>query len=134
MRVMIDVPGGKDELVPLPAPPSRACQLFRAYQPPFPVRRSPQLGVMSKQEALSEARSRELDLVLVAKGSGESNPSIVKIVSYDKFRFAKEKKAKDQKKASKGQVQCNSCTLCRWTCWVPSPPHPLATSVEAVRI
>ena len=60
---------------------------------------SPQLGVMTKQEALGEARSRELDLVLIAKG----DPTIVKIVSYDKFRFAKEKKAKDQKKASKGQ-------------------------------
>ena len=72
MRVMIDVPGGKDELVPLPAPPSRACQLFRAYQPPFPVRRSPQLGVMSKQEALSEARERSLAIASASVGHTRS--------------------------------------------------------------
>jgi len=71
MRVVVDVPGGSDEL----------------------------LGVMTRQEALAEARSRELDLVLIAKGE----PAIVKIVSYDKYRFAKEKKAKATKQASKGQ-------------------------------
>merc|ERR1719498_328119 len=80
MRVVVDVPGGSDEL----------------------------LGVMSKQEALGEARSRELDLVLIAKG----DPAVVKIVSYDKFRFAKEKKAKDQKKASKGKELKVSYKIC----------------------
>jgi len=59
------------------------------------------LGVMTKAEALAEAEERELDLVLV---SDKSEPVICKIVSYDKFRFAKEKKRKDQQKAaSKGQ-------------------------------
>ena len=54
---------------------------------------------MSKAEALEEARSRELDLVFIAQGE----PPVAKIVSYDKFRFNKEKKQKEQKKASKGQ-------------------------------
>jgi len=69
MRVMVDAGGGKDEL----------------------------LGIMNKDEALAEARERELDLVLIA---GKSDPPVVKIVSYDKFRFAKEKKRKEQQKAA----------------------------------
>ena len=55
------------------------------------------LGIMSKDEALEAARERELDLVLIA---GKSDPAVVKIVSYDKFRFAKEKKRKEQQKAA----------------------------------
>jgi len=58
------------------------------------------LGVMSKSDALEAARERDLDLVLVAKGP----PPVCKIVSYDKYRFTKEKKKKEQSKAaSKGQ-------------------------------
>ena len=55
------------------------------------------LGVMTKDEALAAARERELDLVLVA---GKSDPPVVKIVSYDKFRFVREKKRKEQQKAA----------------------------------
>ena len=55
---------------------------------------------MSKADAIEAARSRELDLVLIA---AKSDPPVCKIVSYDKFRFNKEKKQKDLKKASKGQ-------------------------------
>ena len=55
------------------------------------------LGVMSKDEALEAARERELDLVLIAD---KSDPPVCKIVSYDKFRFAKEKKRKEQMKAA----------------------------------
>lgn len=55
------------------------------------------LGIMSKEEALKEAEERELDLVLIAD---KSDPPVVKIVSYDKFRFAKEKKRKEQQKAA----------------------------------
>ena len=55
------------------------------------------LGIMSKDEALEAARERELDLVLIAE---KSNPPVVKIVSYDKFRFAREKKRKEQQKAA----------------------------------
>ena len=55
------------------------------------------LGVMNKDDALAAARERELDLVLIA---AKSDPPVVKIVSYDKFRFAKEKKRKEQQKAA----------------------------------
>ena len=54
------------------------------------------LGIMNKDDALAAARERELDLVLIAKG----DPPVVKIVSYDKFRFAREKKRKEQQKAA----------------------------------
>lgn len=55
------------------------------------------VGIMSKEEALGMARDRELDLVLIAD---KSDPPVVKVVSYDKFRFAKEKKRKEQQKAA----------------------------------
>jgi len=55
------------------------------------------LGVLTKDEALAAARERELDLVLIA---AKSDPPVCKIVSYDKFRFAKEKKRKEQMKAA----------------------------------
>lgn len=55
------------------------------------------LGVMSKDEALEAARERELDLVLIA---GNADPPVAKIVSYDKYRFAQEKKRKEQQKAA----------------------------------
>jgi len=55
------------------------------------------LGIMSKDDALAAARERELDLVLIAD---KSDPPVVKIVSYDKFRFTKEKKRKEQQKAA----------------------------------
>lgn len=59
------------------------------------------LGVMSKADAIAEAQKLELDLVLIA---AKTDPPVCKIVSYDKFRYAKEKKKKEQKAAaSKGQ-------------------------------
>ncbi len=61
------------------------------------------LGVMSLEEALAAARDRELDLVLIAE---KSDPPVCKIVSYDKYRFTKEKKKKEQMKAaSKGKSE-----------------------------
>ena len=56
------------------------------------------LGIMRKEDAIAAARERDLDLVLIAD---KSEPVVCKIVSYDKYRFTKEKKAKEQKKASK---------------------------------
>merc|ERR1719331_2181406 len=59
------------------------------------------LGVMSKGDAIAEAQKMDLDLVLIA---AKTDPPVCKIVSYDKFRYAKEKKKKEQKAAaSKGQ-------------------------------
>jgi len=59
------------------------------------------VGVMSKADALAKAEEMELDLVLIM---AKADPPICKIVNYDKFRYAKEKKKKEQKAAaSKGQ-------------------------------
>jgi len=55
------------------------------------------LGIMNREEALAAAEERELDLVLIAD---KSDPPVCKIVSYDKYRFAKEKKRKEQMKAA----------------------------------
>ena len=86
---------------------------------------------MSKEEAIEAARSRELDLVLIAEKSDppvpppphpalprpsltharpipdpsptQPRPQVCTIVSYDKWRFNREKGQKKQKKATKGQ-------------------------------
>ena len=60
------------------------------------------LGIMRKEDAIAAARERDLDLVLIAD---KSEPVVCKIVSYDKYRFTKEKKAKEQKIASKNPNQ-----------------------------
>jgi len=67
------------------------------------------LGVMSKAEALDAADERELDLVLVAS---KAEPVVCKIVSYDKYRFALEKKKKEQQKAaSRGKSELKELKL-----------------------
>lgn len=50
-----------------------------------------QLGVMSTQEALSRAASLELDLVEI---TDKSNPPIVKIIDFQKFKYQEDKKDK----------------------------------------
>lgn len=58
------------------------------------------LGVMSKAEALAKAKELGgLDVILINENS---DPPVVKIVDYSKFRYEKEKKAKELKKNSKG--------------------------------
>jgi len=57
------------------------------------------LGVMSRDEALAKAKEMGgLDLVLV---NPNSDPPVCKIVDYSKYRYMKEKKAKEIKKNSK---------------------------------
>mgnify|MGYP002830719641 CR=1 FL=1 len=56
------------------------------------------LGVMSKADAIEAARSRELDLVLIA---AKSDPPVCKIVDYGKLRYQKDKKKKEQAKKAK---------------------------------
>ena len=60
-------------------------------------RRSAVSATIRASAAAAAAEERELDLVLIA---GQSDPPVGKIVSYDKFRFAKEKKRKEQQKAA----------------------------------
>jgi len=58
-----------------------------------------QLGVLSKAEALAKAKELGgLDVIMI---NDQSDPPVVKIVDYSKFRYEKEKRAKEAKKNSK---------------------------------
>ena len=52
------------------------------------------LGVLSTKEALEQAYSKDLDLVLI---SPEADPPVARIVKFDKFRYQQEKEEKKQK-------------------------------------
>jgi translation initiation factor IF-3 len=57
------------------------------------------LGIMSKSEALAKAKEMgNLDLILINENSV---PPVCKIVDYSKWRYMKEKKAKELKKNAK---------------------------------
>mmetsp|Transcript_99 Transcript_99/g.179 ORF Transcript_99/g.179 Transcript_99/m.179 type:complete len:336 (-) Transcript_99:43-1050(-) len=57
------------------------------------------LGIMSRDEALAKAKEMGgLDLILV---NANSDPPVCKIADYSKYRYMKEKKAKEVKKNSK---------------------------------
>jgi translation initiation factor IF-3 len=57
------------------------------------------LGIMSKADALAKAKELGgLDLILINENS---DPPVCKIVDYSKYRYMKEKKAKEVKKNSK---------------------------------
>jgi translation initiation factor IF-3 len=60
-----------------------------------------QLGIMTPEQALSLARSRELDLVEVAPGA---NPPVCRIMNYGKFQYQKSKRAHEAKKHQKQVV------------------------------
>lgn len=57
-----------------------------------------QLGIVSKDEALSIAEDKGLDLVLM---SGGTNPPVCKLLDYGKFKYESLKKDKEIKKAQK---------------------------------
>ena len=57
-----------------------------------------QLGIVSKDEALSIAEDKWLDLVLM---SGGTNPPVCKLLDYGKFKYESLKKDKEIKKAQK---------------------------------
>ena len=66
---------------------------------PNPKGKDEPLGIMSKQEALQKAQDMGgLDLILINE---KSDPPVCKIVDYSKWRYTKEKKAKELKKNSK---------------------------------
>lgn len=56
------------------------------------------LGVVSKADALEEARNRELDLVEV---SPKANPPIAKFIDYGSFKYQKEKQERKNKARQK---------------------------------
>lgn len=57
-----------------------------------------QVGVLSRDEALALAREAQTDLVEIAP---QAEPPVAKIIDFGKFRYAEEKKLKQQKKGSK---------------------------------
>jgi translation initiation factor IF-3 len=60
-----------------------------------------QLGIMSPEQALAIARSRELDLVEVAPGA---TPPVCRIMNYGKFQYQKSKRAHEARKHQKQVV------------------------------
>ncbi|MBD3366398.1 translation initiation factor IF-3 [candidate division WWE3 bacterium] len=56
------------------------------------------LGVMDRNDALKEAKSKGLDLVLVAE---KANPPVAKILDFNKFLYEENKKAQQAKAGSK---------------------------------
>ena len=57
-----------------------------------------QLGIVAREDALSEARSAGLDLVLIAP---EAEPPVVKVMDYGKHLFDKKKAKAAQRKRQK---------------------------------
>lgn len=60
-----------------------------------------QLGVKSKEDALTLARYAGFDLVLMSESS---NPPVCKIMDYNRFRYEKKKKAKDALKKQREAI------------------------------
>lgn len=56
------------------------------------------MGVLSKEEALKLAQEKGLDLIEIAP---TAKPPVAKIMSFDKFRYQKEKEFKKQRLAVK---------------------------------
>lgn len=56
------------------------------------------LGIMSRQQALTEAENRGLDLVLLVPKSSKIPNAICKIVDYGKMLYAEKVKARQSKK------------------------------------
>ena len=54
-----------------------------------------QLGILTRRDALNKASEANLDLLVVA---ANGNPPVAKIVDYGRYRFEKQKAAKEAKK------------------------------------
>lgn len=75
------------------------CKEVRVSTPNYERGKDETLGIMSLQEALAKAKELGgLDLILV---SPNSDPPVCRIEDYSKYRYTKEKKAKELKKNSK---------------------------------
>ena len=60
-----------------------------------------QLGIKSKQDALTLAKYAGFDLVLMSENA---NPAVCKIMDYNKFKYEKKKKAKDALKKQREAI------------------------------
>ncbi len=67
-----------------------------------------QIGIMSRDEALSLAYEKGLDLVEVAPNA---NPPVARIMDYGKFKFMQKKKEKEAKKAQSHQQKLKEIKL-----------------------
>ncbi|TSC52796.1 MAG: translation initiation factor IF-3 [Parcubacteria group bacterium LiPW_41] len=56
------------------------------------------LGVMTRDQALTEAKARGLDLIEIAP---QANPPVAKIIGFDKFRYQQEKEEKKKRLTQK---------------------------------
>ncbi|MGD0099164.1 MAG: translation initiation factor IF-3 [Acidobacteriota bacterium] len=79
----------------------RVNELIRAKEIRVVDEAAGQLGIMTPEQALELARSRELDLVEVAPGA---NPPVCRIMNYGKFQYQKSKRAHEAKKHQKQVV------------------------------
>lgn len=57
-----------------------------------------QIGILSKEEALKIAKSKNLDLILIAE---KAQPPVAKIFDFNKFLYQEKKKQSDNKKSAK---------------------------------
>lgn len=55
-----------------------------------------QIGILSREQALQEAVSREIDLVEVAP---QAKPPVCRLIDFKKFKYLESKKAKQEKRA-----------------------------------
>jgi translation initiation factor IF-3 len=76
-------------------------ELIRAKEIRVVDEEAGQLGVMTPEQALAVARSRDLDLVEVAP---TANPPVCRIMNYGKFQYQKSKRAHEAKKHQKQVV------------------------------
>ncbi|MCW5937471.1 MAG: translation initiation factor IF-3 [Fimbriimonadaceae bacterium] len=84
-----------------------------------------QSGVLTTREALNQAREAGLDLVLVAP---HAQPPVARIVDWGKYKYEKDKREKESKKASKGKQEVKGVKV--------SPniaEHDLATQTRKTR-
>jgi len=58
------------------------------------------LGILKREEALDLAKKKNLDLIEI---SSQANPPVAKLMSFDKFRYQKEKQEKKQRQAQKAK-------------------------------
>lgn len=56
------------------------------------------LGIMTRDQALTEARNRGLDLIEIAP---QASPPVAKIIGFDKFRYQQEKEEKKKRLTQK---------------------------------
>jgi translation initiation factor IF-3 len=57
-----------------------------------------QIGILSRQDALNQAREQELDLVEIAP---QAQPPVVKIIDFKKFLYQESKKKQEEKRKAK---------------------------------